>query len=711
LLAQTLLDNADEIVSEWLPDGRRRGQEWVCGDLTGGPGRSCSVNLTTGRWGEFEGDERGGDLISLYAAIKNKTQSEAYEILAKEHGNGNSESNDLDIGAPPQGVKGPRGAPSPLSWCYRDVGGAPLFCIYRQDKGRKKDFRQKSYSRAKGKWVWKGYPAPRPLYDLHMLAASKDAPVMVVEGEKCAEAAKKLVAGSYVVTTWACGATAYNATNWSPLHGRDVVIWPDNDKQGIKAGEAIARMLVEHGGTIRVIDPAGKPPKWDAADALEEGMSWAALKKWSDGRISIITKDEKTPRSEYSEAGKEFLIDPTDYRTDQDVWTAIGLDFNERGPAKNLATISRCLSKWVATAGKIWWDEFSQRVYTTWHNSGQESEPREWLDIDDFAMARAFQSGLAINVGDSTINKGVLLHAHDNQRCEIRDYLSGLEWDGTVRLDRFWEDCYGSEHSEYHRQTARNFWISMVARIFDPGCKCDTMVVLEGPQGAKKSMSLEVIATPRWYTEATENPETKDFYLGLHGKLLVEISELEAFDRATVSTIKRCLSCRSDRYRAPYGHVAADHPRRCIFVGTTNDDHYLRDVTGARRFWPIQCGEIDIELLKANRERYFAEAVAAYKAGETWWNVPQTEAERHQEARRQVDSWEELIGEWLGRVPPDKKLTMSTILTDGLRLEPGRQDFKHTLRVGRAMRKLGYLVTRGKVDGRTESVYRKAGEL
>jgi predicted P-loop ATPase len=237
------------------------------------------------------------------------------------------------------------------------------------------------------------------------------------------------------------------------------------------------------------------------------------------------------------------------------------------------------------------------------------------------------------------------------------------------------------------------------------------MVVLEGPQGAKKSMSLEVIATPRWYTEATENPETKDFYLGLHGKLLVEISELEAFDRATVSTIKRCLSCRSDRYRAPYGHVAADHPRRCIFVGTTNDDHYLRDVTGARRFWPIQCGEIDIELLKANRERYFAEAVAAYKAGETWWNVPQTEAERHQEARRQVDSWEELIGEWLGRVPPDKKLTMSTILTDGLRLEPGRQDFKHTLRVGRAMRKLGYLVPRGKVDGRTESVYRKAGEL
>lgn len=722
VLADRLLKDAEDIIAEWLPQGRRIGNEWVCGDLTGGEGRSCSVNVTTGRWGDFAGEERGGDLISLYAAINKTTNSDAYRVLEERYGNGEARRRDerdsdfpgrvelienetLDIGAPDPGTPLPVGVPSPAAWVYWSESGVPIFYIMRIDgNDGKKRYAQFSWSRIKRAWVPRAFMRPRPLYNLPEISADTKRPVLVVEGEKSAEAAKKLVGGRYAVTTWAGGANATETANWSVLYGRECLLWPDCDKPGREAMESVAKILSDGSpaATVRVMDPGDKPLGWDAADALSEGWDWEKLKNWARERISIVASSTKDTAPQY--------IDPMSYPTQQDLWAAFGIEWTKSyGPKKNVATISTVLARWIATTGKIWYDSFAQRVYTTWHHTGQETQPREWADVDTLAMTRAMSLAIRFHPSDELVYKGVILYAHDNQRCQIKEWLKGLKWDGTERLDHFWPDFYETEASEYHKTVGRNFWISMVARVFEPGCKSDCMVVLEGPQGSRKSMSLEVIASPLYYAEMQQRPDDKDFYMTMPGKLILEISELDAFNKSDVSTIKRCLSCRSDRYRAPYGRSSQDWARQCIFVGTTNDDHYLRDDTGARRFWPIRCGDrIDIEGLRIHREQLFAEATRAYLAGEKWWTVPASEAEIQQEKRRMSDPWEEVIAEWMIAGSTMENKTASEVLTQCLHIEPGRQEFKHKHRIGMIARRFGFSTVTSRIaDGRSAKVYRR----
>ena len=187
----------------------------------------------------------------------------------------------------------------------------------------------------------------------------------------------------------------------------------------------------------------------------------------------------------------------------------------------------------------------------------------------------------------------------------------------------------------------KNFWISIVARVYCPGCQVDNMIVLEGPQGLKKSSALRVIGG-NWFCEQHEAVNGRAFFEVLQGKLLVEISELDAFSRADVTRVKQVVTCVSDRYREPYGHHAKDHPRQCVFVGSTNKDDWNRDETGARRFWPIRCTEIDIDAIASNREQFFAEAVHRFKSKETWWEMPSIETEGEQESRYVEPAWSNL---------------------------------------------------------------------
>src|SRR5262249_11330228 len=136
---------------------------------------------------------------------------------------------------------------------------------------------------------------------------------------------------------------------------------------------------------------------------------------------------------------------------------------------------------------------------------------------------------------------------------------------------------------------SHNFWLSLVARAYKPGCKVDNMIVLEGGQGIGKSTALDIIGGD-WYTEQHESASNpKAFAEILQGKLLVEISEMDAFNGSQINRVKQTITCQSDRYRPAYGRYAKDHLRRCIFVGTTNRDDWNKDETGARRFWPITC--------------------------------------------------------------------------------------------------------------------------
>jgi predicted P-loop ATPase len=176
------------------------------------------------------------------------------------------------------------------------------------------------------------------------------------------------------------------------------------------------------------------------------------------------------------------------------------------------------------------------------------------------------------------------------------------------------------------------------------------MLILEGPQGIKKSTACRVLAG-EWFSDSMpENVASKDAALHLRGKWLIEIAELHTFSRSETAALKAFITRREDIYRPPYGRKEVYRPRQNLFIGTTNRKVYLQDPTGARRFWPVVTGEIDIETLFTQRDQLLAEALRRYRRGEHWWPDAAFEAEHmipEQERRSEDDAWQEPIAEFL----------------------------------------------------------------
>ena len=211
-------------------------------------------------------------------------------------------------------------------------------------------------------------------------------------------------------------------------------------------------------------------------------------------------------------------------------------------------------------SGHIWVEEFHRKIFTDMDCK----VPREWTDNDDLFLTMMMQSKLGIKrIGHQIVSKAVILYASEETRNEPKTWVDGLEWDGTERIGRVFSDAFGADDNNYVSTVSFNFWVSTVARIFEPGCQVDNMVVLEGIQGIGKSRAIRILAG-KWYCSASESVMTKDFKMLLPGKLLVEIAELDSFKRAEISKIKQVVSDPSDYYRLPYAAKPQDTPRMCI---------------------------------------------------------------------------------------------------------------------------------------------------
>jgi putative DNA primase/helicase len=291
-----LLANAEGILQNWLPDGKRCGREWVARNPLRADNHagSFSVNMQTGVWADFSTGDKGGDLISLRAFLDSCDQGEAARAIAAELNMKNPlrkhkrlsfvqptpkkpvSANGKPFMAIPEDRPEPdlkhykHGMPS-ATWEYHNERGQIVghACRYESEGG--KDVLPHSWQGTE--WAWKAMPEPRPLYNLPRLLANPSAVVIVVEGEKTADAAQGIFPEA-AVTTWAGGCKAWSKTDWLPLTGRRVIQWPDNDEGGCKAMEAIRAQLL---GTIRVTSvktitlPDWLPAKWDAADLLTDG--------------------------------------------------------------------------------------------------------------------------------------------------------------------------------------------------------------------------------------------------------------------------------------------------------------------------------------------------------------------------------------------------------------------------------------------------------
>lgn len=244
----------------------------------------------------------------------------------------------------------------------------------------------------------------------------------------------------------------------------------------------------------------------------------------------------------------------------------------------------------------------------------------------------------------------------------IVEYLDGLAWDNTERLDTLFVDYLGAADNEYTREVTRKMFVGAVARAYEPGSKFDNMLILSGRQGIGKSTILRKVGFDRWFTDGIKTFEGKELCEVIQGKWIVEISELEALNKSEVGSVKQILSQTSDRYRAAYGRIVQEHPRRCVFFGTSNNSDYLRDRTGNRRFWPVDTEIVPIkksvftDLTDEEINQIWAEAKVRYTQNEPLYLSKETEqlAKQVQSDHREVSVKEGLIRDFLDkRVPRD----------------------------------------------------------
>lgn len=250
----------------------------------------------------------------------------------------------------------------------------------------------------------------------------------------------------------------------------------------------------------------------------------------------------------------------------------------------------------------------------------KDEKERDWTDSDDAGLRHYIEKGYGIK-GKSVIEDAWVLVANENKYHPVRDYLNDLVWDGASRVDTLFIDYLGAEDNEYVRAVTRKALVAAVARIFVPGVKYDQMLVLVGPQGCGKSQIVKKLGR-EWFSDTLTTIQGKEAYEQIQGFWIIEIAELAAMRKQEIEAIKHFTAKSEDAYRAAYGHHVETYKRQCIFFGTTNKYEFLRDMTGNRRFWPV-----DVNPQRATKDMWqvldadiidliWAEAVELFKKGE-----------------------------------------------------------------------------------------------
>ena len=394
----------------------------------------------------------------------------------------------------------------------------------------------------------------------------------------------------------------------------------------------LARLLEPILTEIRQLDPIEQPRHLRMVQEKcgKDRVSISALRQ----QMKVIPIDGRRNGKGGSRAGtRTFGPQPAPAPDGAATWRD-GLLLNLNGTVKpalaNAITALRSAPEWN---GVLAFNEFAH--FTVLQKPALWMEPdaqfaADWTpNHDTLTTEWLHHQGIFVSV--DVTGQAIEAVAREHPFHPVRAYLKELTWDGKQRLQTWLSEYLGADQSPYAAAVGSRWMISAVARIFEPGCKADCCLILEGEQGIRKSTALRVLTQP-WFTD--------------------EIAELDSLSRSDVGKIKAFMSRMTDRFRPPYGKRPIESPRQCVFAGSVNHGTYLRDETGGRRFWPVECKApvIDVEALADVRDQLWAEATSLYFDGKSWWldSVElNREAAEEQADRYEGDPWDELIVAWV----------------------------------------------------------------
>lgn len=360
--------------------------------------------------------------------------------------------------------------------------------------------------------------------------------------------------------------------------------------------------------------------------------SYAAMQEFAakDKAVKLLMARERAQAAADDFDGLDDAELPEDYN---DEWKA-ELEYTKSGKLLcNIANIILILENDPALAGHIVHDLFtgmdSAKDGLPWNKNANQ-----WTDTDDANLRVWLEKHYDIT-GKEKIADALTAVLTRHSYHPIRDYLNGLTWDGVPRLDRIIIDYMGAEDSELNRAMSRKHFVAAVARVFNPGCKYDYCLIMSGAEGIGKSTLLRVMGG-KWFNDSITTLEGKEGMEQLRRAWVVELGELSGIKRSDVEQVKAHLSKQVDIYRAAYARRVLEHPRQCVFCGTTNEALFLKGDTGNRRFWVIPVvAELRkyrdwSEAIRRDRDQLWAEAVRYYKQGEPLYLSEELEAQAKQ---------------------------------------------------------------------------------
>jgi predicted P-loop ATPase len=468
--------------------------------------------------------------------------------------------------------------------------------------------------------------------------------------------------------------------------------------QAARTMEELARVSFDAGSPeiLRACHDALNPPDGHVEDHFE-GRTEAQLKRFLLGRFKGLKRDRQKELLRGPGAGQSSGPGGAPYYD----WTA-DLIHNKQGKiignVANLILMMRHHPDWQ---GVLAYSEFTGAIIIRQAPPWGAMEPDAlWTERDTTRASAWFCRNGMDNPSKDKVLDAVMVVAREQAFHPVRDYLEALAWDGVPRLATWLQTYLGVKDSPYVQAIGPRFLISAVARIYNPGARVDHVLVWEGPQGVRKSTAVKTLAPqPDWVADQLSSVTNKDAKMEVAGIWIIEIPEMEVVTRAGSSATKRFLTNHTDRFRPPYGRSLIAWPRQLVFIGTLNPlpgEGYLKDPTGARRFWPVLCGEIDIAGLARDRDQLWAEAVHLYKAGMPWHlETPELTAlaTAEQELRRYRDDWELPIEEW---VKDKTEVTIIQVMKGALGLALSHSG---EIRVAKILKRLGFTQVRPNKKG------------